>query len=203
MSGGAPVGILSDGTTALVLVEEDELWAARMVMGEEGAGASAEQASAVLSCLLRRWSMLASSRVRRGLPPQFGGFSAMLRAFSQPLQPRRAIEHARAAAIQSIPWDDIPSTIRETVQDILRGRRPLSQQGTGAVNFAAPDFVASRLPANPDWETVPSPARNTLVSTAQGRAAREPRVSPGPAEPSIDRRWFLVALAIGAGWLLS
>jgi hypothetical protein len=207
------VGILTDGTTALALTDDDELWAGRMVVGEEGAGADVARTSAVVSTLLRRWTAYTTRRAARGERPNWPTFTHLLRAFSQPVQPNRADDlrragnlegAARVEAIQSLRWGDIPSVVRDTIRALFSGARPLSQQDSGAVDFAAPSHVAERMARGgvPDWQLVPSPARNALVSTFVGRNATEPRVSPGSGDSS--GRWFLVALALALGaWGLS
>lgn len=189
--------LVAQGAPELTLTETDALWLARAIVGEEGrpadGGASVTrgQALAIASTMLRRWAAVNADRQRRGQGPAWRTLTALLAGDDDPTdgrsQPRTGYsnpvqewlrntgteaERARRAQVAGMAWDEVAEPVRRAVLDILSGRQPLTESGSGAVHFAAPRVVAEKLARNPDWKRVPAPSKNWLVSDSIGRALR-------------------------------
>jgi len=119
---------------SITLDESDRLWAARAILGEGDENPSFEVMSAYLWAIMRR-SLMGAKRWR---------YRNMWLAFAQPINPDwredgkfcrvggkyHGTEHcspgklARRKRIASTPWDEIPLTIRETVERFSQGALP-------------------------------------------------------------------------------
>ena len=149
--GEGELGFISAGRRRFQLTWDDLLWSARMVYGESGVSAAELQASAVLWCM--------TSRMAVGRWPTF---TALIQAYSQPINPRWArggefcgvggryhgndrycseTRLQRRESISNKTWDEIPEHIQNIVYRWATAQtaNPIPR----AVDFAVPG-VASR-----------------------------------------------------------
>lgn len=208
---GELLGTIEYGGRTFELRWQDALWAARMLVGEEGWShrAGYEAGRVILSSMVRRWVQVLPSwpsleRVLRGTPESGDamGYSDPVRFDSTP-NPR----------IESIEWERVPEFYRRAVLDTMTGRVPLAARGV--VHFANRDFTLNKI-NNPQarghddavrerWQIVPSAAKNATVTTARSRVAAEPVVRGGsgldPKRLLLVGGSVLALAGVGVVWL--
>ena len=170
------------------LTETDRLWAARMLVGEEGRDVTFEQGRVILSVMLRRMAIVTADHRRRGLPVRFPTFVSFIRGtatrprgYSQPIsiywQNRGSqARQDRRARIRSLAWPNIPENARRAADAVLTGRAKLWGAGTGAEEFADAPTSRSFMERNPGSYRVAAPTVNWMISTRLGRAYPDPYV---------------------------
>lgn len=181
------------------VTEEDALWLGRALVGEEGERASRAAHHAVASTLIRRWAFAS-----RSYPRSFPTLTAMVRAYSQPVNPiwenrGDADAIARRARIRSLAWSQLPETVRGVVVALLTGAESLSARG--AVHFADGPTSANFQRNNPSATVVPSAAANVLLAMP-GSAAFDVYAEPasGGGGPSGILVACVVLLAVAIAW---
>ena len=115
------------------LDDEDMLWAARMIVGEGGEGAKLPVIQSYLWAMANRWHLFGGS---------WPTFTALVRAFSQPINPIWARDGSMCRAggkyhgtkfcdedklrrrerVTRMPWDDVPIHIRTAVRQFAAGQ---------------------------------------------------------------------------------
>lgn len=181
------LGHVKGKTLRLPLTVADAVWAGRMCVGEEGENASTEAYRAVLSCLLRRYVVVKESQ-----NTGWDSFTDLLRAFSQPINPRwendgTPAQIARRRVMRSLEWRRLPAKVRSIVLALMTGRLPLT--APTAINFADGPTSARFMANNPTAQVVPSAAKNVLLSMPASRGYGREVVVVG-----VRRCPFLVAL---------
>lgn len=111
--------------------EGEKIWAGRMCYGEGGRNCSRDKASAMLWAIMNRLFLWPAGR-------RYKEYEDLMRAFSQPINPRwaeggdlaakwagtkyaTAARLKRRAAVSGKAWEKIPETIRTAVLDFQRG----------------------------------------------------------------------------------
>lgn len=173
--------LVSDGGLRLALTRDDATWMARACVGE-----SVRDAAEVTSTLLRRWAFVNDQRTGRGESTVWPTLTDLIRAYSQPVNPRwaergTAARQARRARISSMAWSDVPATVRTTVLELLGGRRRLALPG--AVHFADRRVSASFLARYPAATRVRASTDNVFIALPASRSYPEPVILPGPGAP--------------------
>jgi hypothetical protein len=150
------------------ITDKEKLWLARMLVGEGGKGCSRKKARWLLWAIMNRWMLWPGRRFYRT-------FIALMRAFSQPINPRwmtggdlarkyigRSAASAgrlrRRARICRMTWHDMPNEIRTAVNDFADGnlRRPELPLGRDRIsNWASLPKTPIKNPqgfdVNCDW----------------------------------------------------
>lgn len=162
-------------TRSMVVNDETALWAARICVGEGGAGCSADKASAMLWAIANRWFLHPASK--RYWP----SYLYLMRRFSQPINPRlqkggdlarkyASTKHCtparlrRLARISSLTREDIPERIADFVERFQAGTLPppasvLKLKRPRVSNWASHRGLSRKYPwgiafsrkKNPDW----------------------------------------------------
>lgn len=219
-------GAIVHGGWSYRLRADDLLWAARMVEGETVRG-RARQLDDALAVL---WTMTAlftpaAQRDKYGRV-RFEALSDLLRAYSQPINPRwrrdgefcrpggryhgaDACAPARLDArerLQRTPWEALEPELRAVVLRWATGktRNPVPK----AVEFAAPRVAAAHIARNPGAQSVATLQNQFVASARSARWTSLPTVIAGAAEERAATSLLGVALgaaALGAlvGWGLS
>jgi hypothetical protein len=119
------------------LTDTDKLWLARALVGETG-GRDRRAMAAVT------WAMAQNLMLVGANPPRYSTFTGLIRAYSQPVNPRwenegTAVQIARRRSIRTMTWAQIPSTARQVVDDFWAGtlENPIGTPGAELVDFAA------------------------------------------------------------------
>ena len=207
MSSGAAIGTLHGERCSVVLTMDDALWTARAVHGEASSNAAgrANEHRAIVSVWLRRWAKVNDRRIKGGEAPLWPSFTDLVRAHSQPVNPRwsddprtaevdgdlaranpsRATpaQLARRQRIQSLDWESIPLPVRRIVLALLSGADPLTARP--AIDFAAPTLW-ERYGAR--WSTREERERTLPGAVRAKDAARSsPRGDEYIRVPDVDR----------------
>lgn len=116
---------------ALEITDDVALWTARMIVGEGGAKCSRDKAAALCWAIVNRWFLWPGRR-------RFKSFVSLMRAFSQPINPRwmtggdlarkyalrdagSAARLARREKICAMQMRHIPRVIRGAIRDFANG----------------------------------------------------------------------------------
>jgi len=165
VSGGR---LLGPGSTAVSLTPTDKLWLGRAVLGETG-GTDRRANAAVIWALAQNLMLIIGSRDSR---PRFSSFTALIRAYAQPVNPSWAVAGegkcilhpgsctpariARRAATASTLYADLPAATRETVGAFFNGT--LANPVPGATDWHASHFEGATVQVGGNWFGV-SPRR--------------------------------------------
>lgn len=149
------VGELRAEQFRVATTSDDALWCARGLVGEAGEDAAeSPEGDAVLSTWIRRFTMLTDARLRRGDSAPWQTLTDLVRAHSQPINPRwaaggdlaerhpdRATEShlRRRERMASLGWEEIPRGIRELVVRTLAGHARLG--APTSIDFASPTLL--------------------------------------------------------------
>lgn len=122
------------------LMADDIEWLAKAFWGECQSG-DETQCGAVAWTMIRRWLLWP------GEPSKWMTFAEFMRAFSEPLQPRKLDQgspevRARRAKIQTAEWAEIPINARKHANAFAVGRLP--DPVPWAVDFASASWMDSR-----------------------------------------------------------
>lgn len=146
------------------LTPVDLVWAGRMVVGEGGRRVSRSQASAYLWAMMNRFLIMG----------KWSDYSELLRAFSQPINPKwkadgakckpgsawhgtkfcAASRLARREKITAMRWDDLPAVVRDAVSDFAEGVLPRPEAWRGAARRTITNWGASWLKKMSDGRLV-------------------------------------------------
>lgn len=211
-------GSIVSGDWRYRLTKEDVLWAARMVEGEtisRRAGKEAD-ARAVLWTMTQLFSP-EGQRAKYGRERRFGAFTALIRAYSQPINPRWTEAgqfcrpggryHGREecsgnrlrarARLQGTPWSGIDPVMRREVVLWATGRS--TNNVPHAIEFAA-DRVAQSFIGRHAGSREVARIHNTFVATADSSAwSTLPRVE-GHVRAGVSRG-LVVAGVVAVGGL--
>jgi hypothetical protein len=137
------------------ITDEVALWLMRMICGEGGMICSDEKTACLIWAIINRWFLWPGAK-------NYKTFIAMMRAFSQPINPRwmtggdlarkyfgrdaaSAQRLARRAYICGLKWTDVPWKIRHAVAVFADGLLPYPTTA-----------AASEKPRISNWASLPS-----------------------------------------------
>jgi hypothetical protein len=189
------------------LTEDDEVWAIRMMFGEEGNTHPNpyEAARTIVGSMVRRLAQggawVSFTELVRGTDPAAGGRRKV--GYSQPI---RFDNHMDPRFVDK-PIAEVNPEYRRAIRDMFTGRVALGSPG--AVHFAAQAFTRAKLtdPSNPGyasakaegWQLLTTKAKNAVVSTKSSRSAPEVVVVGSGSSSGLVKAALVVGvLVVGA-----